>query len=67
MQENLLSLDDVKAHFEHWRKTRIKQRERIPQYLWDEVKTLLDRYLLSEITTAFINTSLYECVSRECS
>jgi hypothetical protein len=58
MQENLLSLDDVKTHFEHWRTTRIKQRERIPQYLWEEVKTLLDRYLLSEITTALrINTS----------
>jgi len=58
MQENLLSLDDVKTHFEHWRATRIKQRERIPQHLWEEVKTLLDRYLLSEITTALrINTS----------
>jgi hypothetical protein len=58
MQENLLSLDDVKTHFEHWRTTRIKQRERIPQYLWEEVKTLLDRYPLSEITTALrINTS----------
>jgi hypothetical protein len=58
MQENLLSLDDVKTHFEHWRTTRTKQHERIPQYLWEEVKTLLDRYLLSEITTALrINTS----------
>jgi hypothetical protein len=58
MQENLLSLDDVKTHFEHWRATRTKQRERIPQSLWDEVKTLIDRYSLSEITTALrINTS----------
>jgi hypothetical protein len=58
MQENLLSLDDVKAHFEHWRSTRTKQREKIPQYLWDEVKILLDRYLLSDITTALrVNTS----------
>lgn len=58
MQENLLSLDDVKAHFEHWRTTRTKQRERIPQYLWDEVKTILDRYSLSDITAALrINTS----------
>ncbi len=58
MQENLLSLDDVKTHFEHWRTTRIKQRERIPQSLWDEVKTLLDRYSLSDITAALrINTS----------
>src|SRR5688500_551642 len=50
MQQNLLSLDDVKAHFEHWRTTRTKLRERIPQHLWDEVKTLLDRYPLAEIT-----------------
>ena len=58
MQENLLSLDDVKTHFEHWRTIRTKQRERIPQSLWDEVKTLIDRYSLSEITTALrINTS----------
>ena len=58
MQENLLSLDDVKMHFEHWRATRTKQRERIPHSLWDEVKTLIDRYSLSDITTALrINTN----------
>ena len=28
MQDNLLSLDEVKSHFEHWRATRTKQRER---------------------------------------
>jgi hypothetical protein len=48
--QNLLSLDDVKTHFEHWRATRTKMRERIPQYLWDEVKTILDRYPLADIT-----------------
>jgi len=58
MQQNLLSLDDVKAHFEHWRATRTKLRERIPQYLWDEVKTLIGRYSLTEITSVLrINTS----------
>jgi hypothetical protein len=31
MQENLFSLDEIKSHFEHWRTTRAKQRERIPQ------------------------------------
>src|SRR5689334_2991429 len=50
MQQNSLSLDDVKSHFEHWRTTRTKLRERIPQHLWDEVKTILDRYPLTEIT-----------------
>jgi hypothetical protein len=48
--QTLLSLNDVKAHFEHWRTTRIKIRERIPQYLWEEVKTILDRYPLADIT-----------------
>lgn len=58
MQQILLSLDDVKAHFEHWRSIRTRQRERIPQYLWDEVKTLIDRYSLTEITSALrINTA----------
>lgn len=57
MQQNLLSLEDVKAHFEHWRTTRVKLQERIPQYLWNEVKTLLDRYSLTDITSALrINT-----------
>lgn len=57
MQQELLSLDDVKAHFECWRSTRTKQRERIPPYLWDEVKTLIDRYSLTDITSALrINT-----------
>lgn len=40
MQENLLSLDDIKTHFEHSRTTRTKQQERIPQHLWNEVKLL---------------------------
>lgn len=56
--QNSLSLDEVKAHFEHWRATRTKQRERIPEYLWDHVKTLLDRYSLMDITQMLrINTS----------
>ncbi len=58
MQNNLLSVDEVKSCFEHWRTTRTKQRERIPEYLWDHVKTLIDRYSLMDITqTLRINTS----------
>ena len=58
MENKLLSLDDVKAHFEHWRSVRTKQREKIPQYLWDEVKTLIDRYSLTEIVPVLrLNTS----------
>lgn len=50
MQENPLSLEEVKSHFEHYRATRTKTREKIPQHLWDKVKALLDRYQLQEIT-----------------
>ena len=58
MQENLLSLDEVKSQFEHWRATRTKQREKIPEYLWNHVKTLIDRYAFQDITQALrINTS----------
>jgi hypothetical protein len=58
MPENLLSLDEVKSHFEHWRMTRSKQRERIPEYLWNEVKILIDHYPMQDITQALrINTS----------
>lgn len=57
MQDNLLSLDEVKSHFEHWRMTRTKRRERIPEYLWNHVETLLGRYSLMDITqTLRINT-----------
>lgn len=58
MQENLLSLEEVKSHFEHWRTTRSKQRERIPEYFWNEVKILIDNYFMQDITQALrINTS----------
>jgi len=57
MQQSSFTLDEVKSHFEHWRATRAKKRERIPIYLWDEVKTLLGKYSLLEITqTLRINT-----------
>lgn len=51
MDNKLLTLDDVKSHFEHWRSTRAKQREKIPQYLWDEVKILIDHYSLADIAS----------------
>lgn len=46
-----LTLSDVKQHFDHWRTTRIKQ-SKIPDSLWNEVKTLIGRYPISQITTA---------------
>ena len=57
MQQNLLTLDEVKSHFDLWRATRTKKRERIPKSLWDEVKMLIGRYSFSEITKILsINT-----------
>ena len=38
MQQIPITLDEVKSHFDHWRATRTKKRERIPKSLWDEVK-----------------------------
>jgi len=46
-----LTLNDVKQHFDHWRATRIKQ-SKIPDSLWSEVKSLIGRYPISQITTA---------------
>ena len=57
MQQNPITLDEVKSHFDHWRATRTKKRERIPKSLWDEVKILIGRYSLSDITKILsINT-----------
>lgn len=44
----ILTLNDVKDHFDHWRATRTK-RGKIPACLWDEVKTLIGRYPTSQI------------------
>jgi hypothetical protein len=43
-----LTLDDVKLHFDHWRATRAK-RGKIPDSLWNEVKTLIGRYPTNKI------------------
>jgi hypothetical protein len=57
MQQIPITLDEVKSHFDHWRATRTKKRERIPKSLWDEVKILIGRYSLSDITKILsINT-----------
>ena len=56
MQQNTL-LDEVKSHFAHWRTTRTK-RGKIPGYLWDKVKPLVEHYPLAEITQALsVNTN----------
>ena len=56
MQQRAL-LDDVKSHFDHWRTTRTK-RGKIPEYLWNRVKPLIEYYPLTTITNALrINTN----------
>jgi hypothetical protein len=58
MNQHQTSLDEVKSHFEHWRATRIKKREIIPEHLWDKVKVLIGQYSLLDITKALrINSS----------
>lgn len=42
------TLNDVKAAFSYWRKTRAK-RDRIPEALWDQVLSLGNRYSESKI------------------
>lgn len=46
-----LTLEAVKQHFDLWRATRIKQ-SKIPDSLWSEVKVLMGRYPMSQITQA---------------
>ncbi len=56
MQQHTL-LEEAKSHFDHWRATRTK-RGKIPEYLWDKVKPLIDRYPLTAITNALsLNTN----------
>lgn len=43
-----VTLEEVKEHFEHWRKTRTRQGK-IPQSLWAEVKNLMGRYPVNKI------------------
>ena len=57
MQHQIDLLSDVKSHFDHWRATRTK-RGKIPEYLWEKVKLLIDKYSLTVITeTLGINTN----------
>ncbi len=62
MEQNSITLDEVKSHFERWRATRSKLRERIPQHLWDEVKAILDRYPLAEVTKSLRINAYQMCI-----
>ncbi len=51
MNKDVDKLKSVKESFIHWRITRAKQGK-IPDYLWEQVKGLLDDYSLAKICTA---------------
>jgi hypothetical protein len=49
-------LSSVKEAFSHWRSTRLRQGK-IPDYLWEQVKGLLNDYPIAKICSALsINT-----------
>jgi|GEM_PF-837570 len=48
-QPQTLTLDEVAAHFEHWRREK-KKGERIPDQLWSEAIALVKDYGLSQVT-----------------
>jgi hypothetical protein len=45
---HLITLEFVKAKFDHWRETR-KHRERIPNELWEYAKRLYPQYSFTQI------------------
>jgi len=48
-QPQTLTLEEVAAHFEHWRREK-KKGERIPDQLWSEAIALIEGYGLSQVT-----------------
>ena len=48
-QPQTLTLEEVAAHFEHWRREK-KKGERIPDQLWSEAIALVEAYGLSQVT-----------------
>ena len=44
-----LTLKEVAAHFEHWRREK-KKGERIPEQLWSEAIVLIEEHGLSQVT-----------------
>jgi len=48
-QIQTLTLEEVAAHFEHWR-TKKQKGERIPDQLWSEAIALVKDYGLSQVT-----------------
>lgn len=56
---SMLTLEQVKDHFSHWRQTKIKGGK-IPKHLWQEVFSLSGRYRHSKIlSTLGLSTAQY--------
>lgn len=51
MSKDIDTLLSVKEAFTHWRSTRLRQGK-IPDYLWEQVKGLLNDYPIAKICSA---------------
>ena len=51
MSKDIDPLSSVKESFTHWRTTRLRQGK-IPDYLWEKVRDLLNDYPLAKICSA---------------
>ena len=56
MSKDIDTLSSVKEAFAHWRTTRLRQGK-IPDYLWEQVRGLLNHYPIGKICSVLgINT-----------
>ena len=51
MSKDIDTLSSVKEAFTHWRTTRLRQGK-IPDYLWEQVRGLLNNYPIAKICSA---------------
>ena len=45
-----LTLEEVSAHFKHWRQIRRNRREPIPKKLWQQAAELSRQYSVSSVS-----------------
>lgn len=57
MSKDINPLSSVKEAFTHWRTTRLKQGK-IPDYLWERVRGLLNHYPIATICSALSISSV---------
>lgn len=57
MSKDINPLSSVKEAFTHWRTTRLKQGK-IPDYLWERVRELLNHYPIAKICSTLSISSV---------